>query len=86
MHAGIKQSFINTSVTLVIRGIKYYNMLPLNHLKFHTSDQTIPVSKIQVPKNFPKTIVHYIIIRVRSAFSLVASCVLLKYTRTDDVN
>ena len=27
-----------------------------------------------------------IIIRVRSAFSLVASCVLLKYTRTDDVN
>ena len=26
------------------------------------------------------------IIRVRSAFSLVASCVLLKYTRTDDVN
>ena len=30
--------------------------------------------------------VSYIIIRVRSAFSLVASCVLLKYTRTDDVN
>ena len=28
----------------------------------------------------------YIIIRVRSAFSLVASCALLKYTRTDDVN
>ena len=28
----------------------------------------------------------YIIIRVHSAFSLVASCVLLKYTRTDDVN
>ena len=28
----------------------------------------------------------YMIIRVRSAFSLVASCVLLKYTRTDDVN
>ena len=28
----------------------------------------------------------YIIIRDRSAFSLVASCVLLKYTRTDDVN
>ena len=28
----------------------------------------------------------YIIIRVRSVFSLVASCVLLKYTRTDDVN
>ena len=28
----------------------------------------------------------YIIIRVRSEFSLVASCVLLKYTRTDDVN
>ena len=28
----------------------------------------------------------YITIRVRSAFSLVASCVLLKYTRTDDVN
>ena len=27
-----------------------------------------------------------IIIRVHSAFSLVASCVLLKYTRTDDVN
>ena len=26
------------------------------------------------------------IIRVRSAFSLVASCVLLKYTRTNDVN
>ena len=31
-------------------------------------------------------ILFYIIIRVRSAFSLVASCVLLKYTRTDDVN
>ena len=31
-------------------------------------------------------ILLYIIIRVRSAFSLVASCVLLKYTRTDDVN
>ena len=30
--------------------------------------------------------VIYIIIRVHSAFSLVASCVLLKYTRTDDVN
>ena len=30
--------------------------------------------------------VIYIIIRVRSAFSLVASCVLLKYTRTDDVS
>ena len=29
---------------------------------------------------------HYTIIRVRSAFSLVATCVLLKYTRTDDVN
>ena len=28
----------------------------------------------------------YIIIRVYSAFSLVASYVLLKYTRTDDVN
>ena len=28
----------------------------------------------------------YIIIRVHSAFSLVVSCVLLKYTRTDDVN
>ena len=28
----------------------------------------------------------YIIIRIRSAFSLVASCVLLKYTRTDDVS
>ena len=28
----------------------------------------------------------YIIIRVHSAFSLVASCVLSKYTRTDDVN
>ena len=28
----------------------------------------------------------YIIIRVRSVFLLVASCVLLKYTRTDDVN
>ena len=31
-------------------------------------------------------IMHYIIIHVCSAFSLVASCVLLKYTRTDDVN
>ena len=31
-------------------------------------------------------IIYYIIIRVRSSFSLVASCVLLKYTRTDDVN
>ena len=31
-------------------------------------------------------IIYYIIIRVRSAFSLVASCVLSKYTRTDDVN
>ena len=29
---------------------------------------------------------NYIIIRAYSAFSLVASCVLLKYTRTDDVN
>ena len=29
---------------------------------------------------------YYIIIRVRSAFSLTASCVLLKYTHTDDVN
>ena len=28
----------------------------------------------------------YIVIRDRPAFSLVASCVLLKYTRTDDVN
>ena len=28
----------------------------------------------------------YIIIRAHSAFSLVASCVLLKYTCTDDVN
>ena len=28
----------------------------------------------------------YIIMRVRSAFSLVASCVLLKCTRMDDVN
>ena len=31
-------------------------------------------------------IIYYIIIRVHSAFSLVASCVLLKYTRTDDVS
>ena len=30
-------------------------------------------------------IIVYTIIRVRSAFSLVASCVLLKYTRTVDV-
>ena len=29
---------------------------------------------------------YYTIIRVVSAFLLVASCVLLKYTRTDDVN
>ena len=36
--------------------------------------------------SFKENIVYYIIIRVRSAFSLVASCVLLKYTRTDDVN
>ena len=28
----------------------------------------------------------YIIMRVRSACSLVASCVLLRYTRIDDVN
>ena len=35
--------------------------------------------------NYTKIFV-YIIIRVHSAFSLVASCVLLKYTRTDDVN
>ena len=33
-----------------------------------------------------ETIPYYTIIRVDSAFSLVASCVLLKYTRTDDVN
>ena len=31
-------------------------------------------------------IMYYIIIRVRSAFSLVVSCVLLKYTHTNDVN
>ena len=31
-------------------------------------------------------ICFYTIIRVHSAFSLVASCVLLKYTRTDEVN
>ena len=31
-------------------------------------------------------ILLYIIIRVHSAFSLVASCVLLKYTCTYDVN
>ena len=34
----------------------------------------------------PTVNVDYIIIRVRSAFSLVASCVLLKYIRKDDVN
>ena len=33
-----------------------------------------------------RDIQYYIIIRVHSAFSLVVSCVLLKYTRTDDVN
>ena len=31
-------------------------------------------------------ILCYIIICVHSAFSLVASCVLLKYRRTDEVN
>ena len=31
-------------------------------------------------------ITFYIIMPVRSAFSLVASCVLLKYTRMDDIN
>ena len=42
---------------------------------------------IQETENiFSVSINFYIIIRVRSAFSLVASCVLLKYTRTDDVN
>ena len=41
-----------------------------------------------MPKHCLETmcVVYYIIIRVHSAFSLVASCVLLKYTRTDDVN
>ena len=39
------------------------------------------ISPVRVCNN-----VLYIIIRVHSAFSLVASCVLLKYTRTDDVN
>ena len=34
---------------------------------------------------FPLRNFHYIIIRVHFAFSLVVSCVLLKYTRTDDV-
>ena len=38
-----------------------------------------------VTKSITHTII-YTIIRVRSAFSLVAGCVLLKYTRTDDVN
>ena len=37
-------------------------------------------------KYLPSDNYIYIIIRVHSAFSLVASCVLLKYTRTDDVN
>ena len=37
-------------------------------------------------ETFSDRIIIYIIIRVHSAFSLVASCVLLKYTRTDDVN
>ena len=37
-------------------------------------------------KEIVTVIFCYIIIRVHSAFSLVASCVLLKYTRTDDVN
>ena len=36
---------------------------------------------------FEKIIIYiYIIIRVHPAFSLVASCVSLKCTRTDDVN
>ena len=39
---------------------------------------------IQYDKVLYKTI--YIIIRVHSEFLLVASCVLLKYKRTDDVN
>ena len=38
------------------------------------------------PISRSESIGYYITIPVRSAFSLVASCVLLKYTRTDDVN
>ena len=48
----------------------------------------LPFSSIigQPQHNYLYNITIYIIIRVHSAFSLVASCVLLKYTRTDDVN
>ena len=35
---------------------------------------------------YKRSILLYVMIRVHSAFSLVASCVLLKYTHTDDVN
>ena len=44
--------------------------------------------KIIVKMHYDRVAINiiYIIIRVHSAFSLVASCVLLKYTRTDDVN
>ena len=41
---------------------------------------------VSIYVDFYFTAVTMSITRVRSAFSLVASCVLLKYTRTDDVN
>ena len=51
-----------------------------------TRDILQMISVIQLVEKITLCIYFYIIIRVHSAFSLVASCVLLKYTRTDDVN
>ena len=47
---------------------------------------TFEPSNLTRETSFKIIAIYYYIIRVRSAFSLVESCVLLKYTRTDDVN
>ena len=79
---------------------KNYFYQNLFHLKYvinvnlkYFLGPTVPWSTVQygpihlLPQDVNKWIINdYIIIRVHSAFSLVASCVLLKYTRTDDVN
>ena len=55
---------------------------------FATFEQEIlkDMKKVFEISIFMLGILCYIIIRVHSAFSLAASCVLLKYTRTDNVN
>ena len=85
--------FLIFKVYLILHGsrvVKAKNGSLFHLRKFFTKKKKMSNFRLQCTHNchasLRNVVNNYIIIRVHSAFSLVASCALLKYTRMYDVN